>query len=194
MRASGLATFFANSYGCEPANVFHHINSGKRRNMPSGTGVHHGDALGSALFFYVCGDAPRKMRTHFKSHLIEVAAYKGDIGTELLELAAVAVQAVPFLVSELVKMEVVTNDANMEALLPPGEIPITEEVAVLAGVGVGIAEIRGCNGGNYSCNGRVRGIACAGCLENMDGWLGLSLCAYARQVGRGAHCPNSDYA
>lgn len=60
VRAPDLAPFVANVHGMKSTDVFFHMDSGERRNVPSGTGVHQGDALRPVLFCVPGGESPSK--------------------------------------------------------------------------------------------------------------------------------------
>lgn len=94
--------------------------------MPSGTGVHQGDALGLALFCMSSGTNLEKVRTQFEPQGVEVVAYMDVIGMALFELNAAAVQAVTCLKTKLLEMGVVTNKAKTVALPPPVHVPMAE--------------------------------------------------------------------
>lgn len=48
--APGLTPFVAKCCGGRPADVYFEMDTGERKNVPSKTGIHQGDALGAALF------------------------------------------------------------------------------------------------------------------------------------------------
>ena len=139
-RAPGLAPFVAKCYGGKPADVLFTMESGERRNIPSSTGVQQGDALGPALFCMPLGTVMEKVREIYEPKGVEAFAYMDDAGVALQELAAETVQVVSLLKEEACAIGVTLNGATCVALPPPGHVPTDTEMALLRGVGMGIAQ------------------------------------------------------
>lgn len=119
------------------------MDSGKRRNIPWITGVYQRPALEPALFCNSPRTSLGGLRAQCEPKGIEVVAYVDDVSLAMLELNEQAVQGVTFLRGELAVMGGGTNDAEAVALPPPSHVATEAEFSLLAGVGVGVAEVGG---------------------------------------------------
>lgn len=101
-------------------------------NIPSGTGVHQADALKPAPFCMPLG--PVWVQTSFELQGILVVPYMDGIEMTLLELKAAAVQAVPLLEGDLLKIGGGDERRQDGCAAAPGHIPTAKNTALRAEV------------------------------------------------------------
>lgn len=125
IRVPALTPFVAKYFGDQPKDVFVQMDIGGRRNMPSNTGVHQGDALGPVLFCMPVGTILRKFRARFKPKQAEATAYVDGITISDLGMNPDTVQVVTILKEQLSKLSVTLNETKTVALASMDHTPIT---------------------------------------------------------------------
>ena len=122
------------------APVFFQMESGERRKINCSSGVPQGDAMGPALFCMPLLPVLKRTRAKFELRGVEAFAYLDDISIGMMEMIPDTVEVVPFLQRELSNIGIAINPSKTVALPPKGHVPTPEQIAVLEGIGVGIAE------------------------------------------------------
>ena len=117
-------------YGERPASVFFQMDSGERINLECSRGVQHGDAMGPALICLPLRPVPTKVREE----------YLDDITIAADDILPGTVGVMPFLERELTARGINLNPGNTVALTPKKHVPTPEDISLLAGVGVRIAD------------------------------------------------------
>ncbi|CAN0328772.1 unnamed protein product, partial [Scytosiphon promiscuus] len=135
-----LTPFIAKCYGERPAPVFFQMDSGERRKIECSSGVQQGDAMGPALFCMPLLPVLKRVREEFEPRGVEAFAYLDDISIGMSEITPNTVRVVPFLQHELCEIGIAINPSKTVALPPKGHVPTSEEIALLGGIGVRIAE------------------------------------------------------
>ena len=139
-----LTPFIAKCYGERLARVlvFFQMDSGERPKIECSSRVQQGDAMGPALFCMLLLPALKRIREEFEPRR-EAFAHLGDISIGVSEITPDTVRVVPFLQHELCEISIAMNPSKTVALPPKGLVPTPEEIALLGGIGVRIAERRG---------------------------------------------------
>ena len=122
------------------APVFFQMESGERRKIHCSSGMQQGDTMGPALFCMMLLPVLKRARAEFDSRGVEAFAYLDDIGIGMMEITPDTVEAVPFLQRELSNIGIAINPSKTVALPPEGHVPTPEQIALLEGIGVSIAE------------------------------------------------------
>ena len=135
-----LAPFVTKCYGEMSASVFFQMGSGKRRKIDCSSEVQQGDAIGPALFYMPLLPALKRTRAEFEPRGVEGFAYLGYISIGMMEISPDTVEVVPFLQRELSNIGIAITPSKTVALPPKGHAPTPEQIALLEGIGVGIAE------------------------------------------------------
>ena len=82
----------------------------------------------------------KRTREEFEPRGVEAFAYLDDISIGMMEITPDTVEVVPFLQRELSNIGVAINPSKTIALPPTGHIPTPEQITLLEGIGVSIAE------------------------------------------------------
>ena len=135
-----LTPFVAKCYGEMSAPVFFQMESGERRKIDCSSGVQQGDAMGPALFCMPLLPVLKRTREEFEPRGVEAFAYLDDISIGMMEITPDTVEVVPFLQRELSNIGIAINPSKTVALPPKGHVPTPEQIALLEGIGVSIAE------------------------------------------------------
>ena len=85
----------------------------------------------------------KRTREKFEPKGVEAFAYLDDTSIGMAEFTSDTVDVVPFLQRELASIGVAMSPSKTVALLLKGHVPTLEEIALLEGVDVRIAEWRG---------------------------------------------------
>ena len=85
----------------------------------------------------------KRTREKFEPKGVETFAYLDDTSIGMAEFTSDTVDVVPFLQRELASIGVAMSPSKTVALLLKGHVPTLEEIALLEGVDVRIAEWRG---------------------------------------------------
>lgn len=139
-RASALTPFAAKCCGGKPPEVFFQLDTGERKTIAPNTGIRQGEALGSAFFCMPEGTILRKFRTRFEPNGTEVEMYMDDTAISWIDINPETVQAATLWKKELQRVGVQLNEAKPVALPPMGHTSTEQEVALRAGVRIGITE------------------------------------------------------
>ena len=140
---AGTHAVHSKMQGERPAPVFFKNDSGERRKIECSSGVQQGDVMGAALFCMPLLPVLKRIREEFEPRGVEAFAYLDDISIGMSEITPDTVRVVPFLQHELCKIGITMNPSKTVALPPKGHVPTPEEIALLGGIGVRIAERRG---------------------------------------------------
>ena len=135
-----LTPFVAKYYHEVSAPVFFQMEPAERRKIACSSGVQQGDAMGPALFCMPLLPVLKRTRAEFGLRGVEAFAYLDDISIGMMEITPDTVEVVPFLQRELSNIGIAINPSKTIALPPKGHVPTPEQIALLEGIGVSIAE------------------------------------------------------
>ena len=135
-----LTPFVAKCYGEMSAPEFFQMESGERRKIDCSSGVQQGDAMGPALFCMPLLPVLKRTRAEFEPRGVEAFAYLDDIIIGMIEITPDTVEVVPFLQRELPNIGIAINPSKTVTLPPKGHVPTPEQIALLEGISVSIAE------------------------------------------------------
>ena len=129
------------------APVFFQMESGEigRKVADCSSGVQQGGAMGSALFCMLLLPVLKRTRAEFEPRGIEAFASLDGISIAIMEITPDTVEVVLFLQRELSNIGIAINPRKTVVLLPKGHVPTPEQIALLEGIGVSIAERGGAN-------------------------------------------------
>ena len=96
--------------------------------------------MGPALFCMPLLPVLKRTRVEFEPRGVEAFAYLDDISIGIMEITPDTVEVVLFLQRELFNIGIAINPSNTVALPPKGHVPTPEQIALLEGIGVSIAE------------------------------------------------------
>ena len=96
--------------------------------------------MGPTLFCLPLRPALTRVREEYESQAVEAYAYLDDITIAANETSPGTVGVVPLLERELTARGIHLNPGKTVALAPKGYVPTPEEISLLAGVGVRIAD------------------------------------------------------
>ena len=99
--------------------------------------------MGPALFCMPLLPMLKRTRAEFEPRGVEAFAYLDDISIGMMEIIPDTVEVVPFLQRELSNISIAIHPSKMVALPPKGDVPTPEQIALLEGIGVSIAECGG---------------------------------------------------
>ena len=116
------------------------MDSGERRTIDYSSEVQQGDTMGPALFCMPLLPVLKRTREEFEPKDVEAFSYLDDISIEMAEVSVDTVGLVPFLQRELANIENAVNLVKTVALPPKGHVPTLDEIALLEGIDVRIAE------------------------------------------------------
>ena len=114
------------------------MKSGERRKIDCSSGVQQGDAMGPALFCMPLLPVLKRTRAEFEPRGVEAFAYLDDSSIGMMEITPDTVEVV--LQRELSNIGIAINPSKTVALPPKGHVPTPEQIALLQGIGVSIAE------------------------------------------------------
>ena len=126
--------------GERPASVSFQMDTGERTKLECARGVQQRDAMGSALFCLPLWPVLTRVWGEHESQGVESYAYPDDITIATDEISPGTVEVVPFLDKELTARGIHLDTCKTVALAPKGHVPTPEEISILAGVGVHIAD------------------------------------------------------
>ena len=135
-----LTPFVAKCYGEMSEPVFFQMESGERRKIDCSCGVQQGDAMGPTLFCMPLLPVLKRTRAEFEPIGVEAFAYLDDISIGMMEITPDTVEVVLFLQRELSNIVIAINPSKTVALPPKGHVLTPEQIALLEGIGVSIAE------------------------------------------------------
>ena len=135
-----LTPFVARCYGERSATVFFQMDSGERRKIDCSGGVQQGDAMGPALFCMRLLPVLKRTPEEFEQRGVEAFAYLDDISIGMMEITPDRVEVVPFFQRELANIGIAINPRNTVDLPAKRHVPTPEEVSLLEGINVRIAE------------------------------------------------------
>ena len=144
------------------APVFFQMESEERRKIDCSSGVQQGNAMEPTLFCMPLLPVLKRTRAEFELRGIEVFAYLDDISIGMMEITPDTVAVVPFLQRELSNIGIAINPSKTVALFPKGHVPTPEQIVLVEGIGVSIAErgvgLRwwGCPSAKMSTRGRAQ--------------------------------------
>ena len=87
----------------------------------------------------------KRIREEFEPRGFGAFAYFDDISIGMSEITPDTVRVVPFLQHDLCEIGIAKNPSKTVALPPKGHVPTPEEIALLGGIGLRIAEGWGVN-------------------------------------------------
>ena len=96
--------------------------------------------MGPALFCMPLLPVLKWIREEVEPRRVEAFAYLDDISIGVSEITPDTVRVVPFLQHELCELGIAINPSKTVALPPKGHVPTPEEIALLGGIDVRIAE------------------------------------------------------
>ena len=96
--------------------------------------------MGPAFFCMPPLPVLKRTRAEFKARVVEAFAYLDDISIGMVQITPDTVGVVPFLMRELSNIGSAINPSKTVALPPKGHVPTPEQIALLEGSGVTIAE------------------------------------------------------
>ena len=96
--------------------------------------------MGPALFCMPILPVLKRTRAEFEPGGVDAFAYLDDISIGMMEITPDTVKVVPFLQRELSDIGIAINPSKTVALPPKGHVPTPEQIVLLEGIGVSIAE------------------------------------------------------
>ena len=96
--------------------------------------------MGPALFYIPLLPVLKRAREAFEPRGVESFSFLDDIGTGMSEVTPNTVTTISFLQHELCERVIAINPCKTVALLPKGLVLTCEEIALLGGIGVRVAE------------------------------------------------------
>ena len=117
------------------------MKSGKRCKIDCSSGVQQGEAMGPALFCMPLLPVLKRTREEFEQRGVEAFAYYlDDTSIGMMKITPDTVEVVPCLQRELANIGIAINPRKTVALPPKGHVPALEEISLLEGIDVHIAE------------------------------------------------------
>ena len=135
-----LTPFVAKCYGERSATVFFQMDLGERRKIDCSGGVQQEEAMGLALFCMPLLPVLERTREEFEQRVVQASAYLEDTSIGKMEITPDTVGVVPFLQRELVNIGIAINPRKPVALPPKGHVSTPEQISLLQGIDVRIAE------------------------------------------------------
>lgn len=120
--------------------LFFQMNSGKISKIDCSSGVQQGDAMGPPLLCMPLLSVPKCLREEFEVPGVETFACLDNISIGIKEMTPNSAGVAPSLLDKLCETGIVIRPIKTVALPPKAHVRTPEEMSLLRGIGVCIAE------------------------------------------------------